>query len=183
MDSLKGSFLVASPQLRDPNFVRTVVLLVHHSDDGAFGVVLNRPTESTIKELWEKVGQSPCESDQPVHLGGPVSGPLMAVHSDASLAEMEIVPGVYFAAQREHLEKLVQQHEHDFRFFVGHSGWGEGQLESELKEGAWLTIPATPEFVFYHEEDLWRKVKDTIGQTMLGDMLKLKHVPQDPSMN
>jgi putative transcriptional regulator len=183
MESLKGSFLVASPHLRDPNFVRTVVLLVHHSEDGAFGVVLNRPTESTIKELWEKVGQSPCESDQPVHLGGPVSGPLMAVHADASLAEMEIVPGVYFAAHRDHLEQLLQQHEHDFRFFVGHSGWGGGQLENELKEGAWLTTPATSEFVFYANDDLWRKITQHIGQEMLSKMLNLKGVPSDPSMN
>jgi putative transcriptional regulator len=183
MNSLKGSFLVASPALRDPNFVQTVVLLVHHSEDGAFGVVLNRPTESTIKDLWEKVGQSPCESQRPVHLGGPVTGPLMALHCDASLAEMEIIPGVYFAAQRDHLEKLVQQEEHDFRFFVGHSGWGGGQLENELKEGAWLTTPATPEFVFYGDDDLWRKVKDRIGQSLLNDILRVKHLPDDPSMN
>jgi putative transcriptional regulator len=183
MKSLKGCFLVASPHLRDPNFVHTVVLLVHHSEDGAFGVVLNRPTESTIKELWEKVGESPCDSQQRVHLGGPVSGPLMAVHSDASLAEMEIIPGVYFAAQRDHLEQLLQQDEHDFIFFVGHSGWGGGQLENELKEGAWFTAPATAEFVFYSDDDLWRRVTQQIGQSMLTDMLRIKGVPRDPSMN
>jgi len=180
---LKGHFLVASPHLMDPNFVRTVVLLMHHSDDGAFGVVLNRPTESTIAELWEKVGQSPCDSDQRVHLGGPVSGPLMAVHSDASLAEMEIVPGVFFAAQREHLEGLLQQHEHAFRFFVGHSGWGGGQLESELEQGAWLTTPASPDRVFCTDDDLWRQVTQQIGQTMLTEMLRLKGVPKDPLVN
>jgi len=181
--SLKGHFLVASPHLMDPNFVRTVVLLMHHSEDGAFGVVLNRPTESTIGELWEKVGQSPCDSDQRVHMGGPVSGPLMAVHTDASLAEMEIVPGVYFAAQRDHLEGLLQQDEHAFRFFVGHSGWGGGQLESELEQGAWLTTPASPDHVFCNEEDLWRKVTQKIGQAMITDMLGLKGVPKDPSAN
>ena len=183
MKSLKGCFLVASPQLRDPNFVHTVVLLVHHSEDGAFGVVLNRPTESTIKELWEKVGESPCDSNQPVHLGGPVSGPLMAVHSDASLAEMEIIPGVYFAAQRDHLEQLLRQSEHDFMFFVGHSGWGGGQLENELKEGAWFTAPATAEFVFNGNDDLWRKVTQQIGQSVLTDILGIKGLPKDPSMN
>ncbi len=183
MKSLKGCFLVASPHLRDPNFVHTVVLLVHHSEDGAFGVVLNRPTESTIKELWEKVGESPCDSDQRVHLGGPVSGPLMAVHSDASLAEMEIIPGVYFAAQRDHLEKLLQRSEQEFIFFVGHSGWGGGQLENELKEGAWFTAPATAEFVFQSEDDLWRRVTQQIGQSMLTDILRIKGLPRDPSVN
>jgi putative transcriptional regulator len=183
MESLKGYFLVASPHLQDPNFVRTVVLLIHHNEDSAFGVVLNRPTESTIKELWEKVGESPCEVEDPVHLGGPVSGPLMAVHTDASLAEMEIVPGVYFAAQRDHLEGLLQQQGHEFRFFVGHSGWGSGQLENELKEGAWLTTPAVPDFVFCNDDDLWRKVTQHVGQTILTDILKLKYAPKDPSLN
>ena len=183
MESLKGHLLVASPHLLDPNFVRTVVLLMHHNEDGAFGVVLNRPTESTLKELWEKVGESPCESEERVHLGGPVSGPLMAVHTDASLGEMEIVPGVYFAAQRDHLEGLIRQDEHAFRFFVGHSGWGGGQLENELKQGAWLTMPATSELVFYDHDDLWRKVTQHIGREMLVDILHLKDTPQDPSMN
>jgi len=183
MKSFKGHFLVASPHLMDPNFVRTVVLLVHHNEDGAFGVVLNRPTESTIRELWEKVSEQPCSSDQRVHLGGPVSGPLMAVHTDASLAEMEIIPGVYFAAQRDHLEKLLQQEEHSLLLFVGHSGWGGGQLETELQQGAWLTSPATPEFVFYGDDDLWRKVTQEIGQGVLRDILKLRRMPKDASMN
>jgi len=184
MKSLKGYFLVASPHLQDPNFVRTVVLLVHHSDEGAFGVVLNRPTDSTVRELWEKVSNSPCGSDQRVHLGGPVSGPLMAVHTDASLAELEIIPGVYFAAQRDHLESLIRQQQHAFRLFVGHSGWGSGQLENELKQGAWFTTPATAEFVFYPDADeLWRRVTQHVGQTILTDMLKLKGVPKDASMN
>ena len=60
MDNLKGQLLVASPHLLDPNFVRTVVLLIHHSDEGSFGVVLNRPADNTIKELWEQVGETPC---------------------------------------------------------------------------------------------------------------------------
>ncbi len=183
MESLKGHFLVASPHLLDPNFVRTVVLLMHHNEEGAFGVVLNRPTESTLKELWSKVGETSCDSDEQVHLGGPVTGPLMAVHTDESLAEMEIVPGVYFAAQRDHLEELVKQHEHPFRFFVGHSGWGGGQLEDELKQGAWLTTPATPDFIFYGSDDLWRKVTQHIGRTILTSALRLKGLPQDPSAN
>jgi putative transcriptional regulator len=183
MEFLKGYFLVASPHLTDPNFVRTVVLLIHHNEEAAFGVVLNRPTESTIKELWEKVGESSCELEDRVHLGGPVSGPLMAVHTDASLSEMEIVPGVYFAAQRDHLEGLLQQEGHEFRFFVGHSGWGGGQLENELEQGAWLTTPAMPELVFCNDDDMWRKVTQCIGQSVLADILKINKMPKDPSLN
>ena len=185
MKSLKGHFLVASPHMEDPNFSQTVVLLVQHNEDGAFGVVLNRPADSTLKDLWEKVTQEPCEIEQHVHVGGPVAGPLMALHADGSLAEteQEVVPGVYFAVEREHLEKLVRQQQQPLRIFVGHSGWGGGQLEKELEQGAWLTMPASLEYVFYDELDLWKKVTHRIGESMLTSALKIKHVPLDPSVN
>jgi len=183
MQNLKGHLLVASPHLADPNFVKTVVLLIHHSEEGAFGVVLNRPADNTIKELWEQVGETPCESDRRVNVGGPVAGPLMAIHTDKQLGEMEILPGLYFAAQRDHLEELLRRTDRPFRVFVGHSGWGGGQLESELKEGAWLTTPATVDQVFGDDADLWRKVAQHIGESMLVSALKIKHVPQDPTVN
>ena len=144
MKSLKGHFLVASSHLANPDFVRAVILLVHHSDQGAFGVVLNRPAENSIAELWEKAEQGPCECEQPFYVGGPVSGPVMAIHANPDLAEMTVAPGVYFAAQREHLDELLRQSDHPFRIFINHSGWGGGQLESELEQGAWLTLAATP---------------------------------------
>jgi putative transcriptional regulator len=183
MNTLKGHFLIASPRLADPNFAKTVVLLVHHNEEGAFGVVLNRLADSTVQDLWEKVGESTCESDEPVHLGGPVPGPLMAIHADPSLAEMEVLPGIYFSAQRENLEKLLQQDEHPYRIFVGHSGWGAGQLESELEEGAWLTTPAIAEFVFQDPADLWQQVTRRAGADLLVNMLHLKGLPSDPSLN
>jgi len=184
MDSLKGHFLVASPHLMDPNFEHTVVLLLQHGEQGAFGVVLNRPTDSTIEQLWSEVGEGPCHDQRPVRLGGPVSGPLMALHTDNSLSEMEVLPGLHFAAQRENLEELVGRHEQSYRLFVGHSGWGEGQLERELDEGSWLTVPATLDGVFYDEDgDLWKQVAHRIGESILTSALKIKDVPPDLSAN
>lgn len=183
MDSLKGHLLVASPHLLDPNFVRTVVLLIQHTDEGAFGVVLNRPTQSTVREVWSELGAGACDDQRNVNLGGPVSGPLLALHANEMLSEMEIVPGVHFAAQREHLEKLVAKHAAPFRLFVGHSGWGSGQLERELKEGSWLTAPASAEYVFFDEGDLWKEVTQEIGRSILSSVLKIKHVPPDSSLN
>ena len=129
--------------------------------------------------------QEPCDIEQHIHVGGPVAGPIMALHADRSLAEaeQEIVPGVYFVIEREQLEKLVRQRQHPFRIFVGHSGWGGGQLENELEQGAWLTMPASLEYVFYDELELWKKVTYHIGQSMLTLTLKIKHVPLDPSAN
>lgn len=183
MKSFEGHLLVASPYLLDPNFARAVVLLIQHTDKGALGVVLNRPIDKVVKELWEEIGGEPCECEQPLRLGGPVSGPLMALHSHESLSEIEVRSGVYFAASKDNLEQLVQQREHAFRLYVGHAGWGSGQLENELEEGAWMTVPATAEHVFYDGDDLWKKVAADIGKAMLVSVLKVKHVPEDPSMN
>lgn len=185
MQSLAGHLLIASPYLVDPNFARTVVLMIHHSDEGAFGVVLNRPSDKTIQELWQEVSETPCQTEQHLHLGGPVSGPLIAIHTSRSLAEMEIVPGVFFSAQREHLEKLVAAPGETFRLFVGHSGWAGGQLENELRVGSWLTMPATLEYVFFDESELWKKTTKQIGESLLLSALKInaRRVPPDPSIN
>lgn len=183
MESLQGHFLVASPHLRDPNFVGTVVLMVRHDQNGALGLVINRPADKTLCELWKSVSDTPCHSDRPIHLGGPVPGPLMAVHTHQSLADAEISPGIYFVAERDKLESLVARVDDPFRVFVGHSGWGSGQLESELDQGAWLTMPATRENVFGDPDDLWQTITKQIGAKMLQSMLKIKDVPNDPSMN
>lgn len=183
MKCLEGHLLLASSRLLDPNFLKTVILLIQHSEQGALGLVVNRPTSKTVKELWKEVGESRCESKQPVHLGGPVSGPLMAVHTNTSLAEVEILPGVFFAAKKKNLDDLVSREDHPFKVFIGHAGWGPGQLESELQQGAWLTTPATAEYVFCHGTDLWEEVFRHVGESMLQSLLKIKHVPEDPSMN
>lgn len=174
---------MAAPRLLDANFVRTVVLLIQHTDQGALGVVVNRPTSKKVKELWKEVGDVPCDSEQPVYLGGPVSGPLMAIHTNRSLAELEILPGVYFAAKKAHLDEVVTEEEQEYKIFIGHAGWGPGQLESELEQGAWLTTPATIEYLFYDGDDLWESVCKRIGSATLHSMLQIKHVPKDPSMN
>jgi putative transcriptional regulator len=145
--------------------------------------VLNRPADKSLRELWESVSEAPCNRDRPIHHGGPVPGPLMALHTHSSLADEEILPGVYFAAQRGKLESLVARADDPFRVFVGHAGWGSGQLEGELEQGAWLTTPATAETIFCNTADLWRTVKRQIGAEMLQSMLDLKDVPEDPSMN
>jgi putative transcriptional regulator len=182
METLEGQLLLASPQLLDPNFVRTVVLLVEHNDNGALGLVINRPTGKSIQELWKQVGESPCTNDQPVHLGGPVSGPLMAIHTASGLSELEIVDGIYFAAKKQNLDELVRQDE-DFKIFVGHAGWGPGQLESEIEQGAWRAVPARVEDVFDPSDNLWQRLMQQATVGVLPTMLGLKHVPPDPSLN
>ena len=79
-NSLAGHFLVASRYLRDPNFAQSVVLMIHHDQQGAMGVVINRPADKTIREVWEIIGNDPCDRDDLIYIGGPVPGPLVAVH-------------------------------------------------------------------------------------------------------
>jgi putative transcriptional regulator len=159
-----------------------VVLLVEHNDMGALGLVINRPTGKTVQELWKQVGESPCESLQPVHLGGPVSGPLMALHTAGSLAEMEIVASVFFSAKKQNLDLLVRGDER-FKLFVGHSGWGPGQLEGEIEQGAWRAVPAKLEDVFDAADDLWQRLMRRAVAGVLPEILGIKHVPIDPSLN
>src|SRR5581483_3921347 len=124
MKSLTAQFLIASNELVDPNFFRTVVFLFRHNEEGAAGVVINRRMTATVKQVWEQVSESTCECDAPLHMGGPVEGPLMALHSDEALSEMTVLPDVYVSTGREMLEKLVEKNEQPLRFFVGYAGWG-----------------------------------------------------------
>src|SRR5215469_11256802 len=96
MDSLQGHFLIASPQLQDPNFFRSVVLLVQHNDQGALGVILNRPLDMTIQEAWPQVSEEPCNAEGPLHEGGPCRGPLMVLHTDEPLSQLKVCDGIYF---------------------------------------------------------------------------------------
>ncbi|HTU27090.1 MAG TPA: YqgE/AlgH family protein [Pirellulales bacterium] len=186
MKSLEGHMLVAAAALRDPNFHRSVVLIVKHSEEGTLGLVLNRPSQIKIAEIWGQVSSAPCRVDQPIHTGGPIQGPLMALHSAAAWAELEVIPGVYFTAAREMLEQLVAAGEPAepgrARFFVGYSGWGPGQLEAELRAGAWLTTTAADRHVF-GSEDCWLDLAKQIGGAQLLETLGIKHIPADPRMN
>jgi putative transcriptional regulator len=183
MESLEGHLLVASPQLLDPNFARALVLLIEHNDEGAFGVIVNHPVSKTLQELWREVGSAPCHSRQPVYLGGPVPGPLLSLHTKPELAETEALPGVFFAAKKQHLDALVLTEEPSYKILIGHSGWGAGQLENELRQGDWRVAPATAEHVFSTADDLWETVLREIGHTLLKSILKLDELPPDPTVN
>ncbi len=183
MEIAPGDLPVATPKLPDPNFSKAVVLLVQHGENGTLGVVLNRPTEQTIEDVWQQVSDVPCSDKHPVHVGGPVAGPLMTVHTIKYLAENEVVPGIYFSAKKGNLDELVQQEENEYKIFLGHSGWGGGQLDGELKQGAWLSTPATVDYVFYNGDDLWKKVAGDIGSSLLSSSLKIDDIPEDPTVN
>src|SRR5262245_24601708 len=183
MKSLQGHFLIASPHLADSKFYKGVVLMIKHDDEGALGLILNRPTENTVAEVWKMVGEESVDCPHPIFLGGPVNGPLVALHRMKSAAEAEVLPGIYFAAHKDKLQKLIHQTSKPFRFFTGYAGWAGGQLESELTAGGWLTSKASKKLIFQDAGDLWEQVTRTIGETILNKAIKVKHVPENPSLN
>ena len=184
MMSLQGHLLIASRELRDPNFSQTVVLLVLHGEEGAFGVVLNRPSPMSIKQVWEQLGNPGSERSEPLYHGGPCEGPLMVLHAQAELGESQVFEGLYYSASREHIEQLLESDTQQIQLFSGFAGWGPGQLESELEAGAWLSMPASLGYVFAREErELWLRAIKQVANDQVYSMLKIKHVPPDPSMN
>jgi putative transcriptional regulator len=183
MRSLQGHFLVASPHLSDPNFFRSVVLMIRHDEEGALGLLLNRPTENTIDEIWKMLDAPHEPSPEPIYLGGPVGGPLMALHSLRSCSEAEVATGVYFAAHRDHLNKLVTQTSKKYRIFSGYSGWSAGQLERELEAGGWLTCKATKRLVFQPTDKLWKEVMQSIGDEIIAPVTRGAAMPDDPQLN
>lgn len=184
MKSLKGHLLIASPRLLDPNFVQTVVLMVQHDENGALGLVLNRPTELKLRQAWEQVNQGDCERDDNLYVGGPCEGVLMAIHPFEEISQIEVLPGLHFATETDNIKWLVQQGEaSQVRFFVGYAGWSPGQLEGEIDGGSWLTVPATIERVFSKEETLWRKVKREIELKTLLPRANPAILPSEPGLN
>jgi putative transcriptional regulator len=183
MKSLQGHFLIASPKLADENFYKAVVLMIKHDEDGALGVILNRPTENTVAEVWKIIGDEEIDCLAPVFVGGPVPGPVVALHRLKKAAEAEVLPGVYFAAELDKLRQLIEQTERPYRFFSGYAGWAGGQLEGELKAGGWLTAKAKKSLIFGESDALWDEVVRTIGEGILHKAMKVKHVPEDPSLN
>lgn len=184
MKSLTSHLLIASPTLLDPNFAQTVVLMVQHDSEGALGLILNRPTLMSLREAWDQVSDSECERTDPLYLGGPCEGVLMALHPLADAAGLEVLPGLYFSTETEHIEKLIAKtDEPQIRFFVGYAGWTAGQLEAEFETGSWQIGTATIDRVFAPAENLWLQIKrETALMAIVGKVSR--HVlPDDPSNN
>lgn len=160
---LAGSFLAAVPNLQDPNFFRSVVLIFQHDAEGAAGLVLNRQLPISLADVAREAMQLEGEFDQALFWGGPVEGPLMALHDSLALAEMQVLPGVFFSMQRQNIQALLERKNAVCRIFTGYSGWGNQQLEDEMQTGGWLALSATADLVFGEPDLLWRQVCEQIG--------------------
>ncbi|WP_225753389.1 YqgE/AlgH family protein [Actinotalea sp. Marseille-Q4924] len=183
-DALDGRLLVASPALGDERFARTVVLLLHHDDDGAFGVVLNRPLPVPVESVlptWQEAVAAPGTLFQggPVGLDGALG--LVTIPDGAELhAGVSRLAGPFGVVDLDADPGEGPLGVTGIRIFAGHSGWGAGQLEGEIAAGDWYVLDADPADAVTPQPDaLWRRVLRRQG----GALAIVSTFPEDPSLN
>jgi putative transcriptional regulator len=180
-ESLAGQLLLAAPSLLDPNFARTVVLIGVHNEEGAMGVVLNRPSAVTVGEAVPQL-QDVLGTSETLYVGGPVQPNavvFLAEFLEPELAGMLVLGRIGFPAPDADIDQLAQATARR-RVFAGHAGWGQGQLDAEVGDGDWIAHPAQPQDVFTDlPAELWSDVLTRKG----GSYALLARMPLDPSVN
>jgi putative transcriptional regulator len=181
-DSLRGHLLVASPPLVDPNFDRTVILLLEHGEDGALGIVLNRPSDTLVADVlpeWQPLASMPAV----VYVGGPVAPEAVIALARGAIDEVESaipVLGELGTIDVGRDPGDAAPYVDALRIFVGYSGWAPGQLEAELAQDAWFVVSMQRDDVFAAApDDLWRSVL----RRQRGRIAMFAHCPADASVN
>jgi putative transcriptional regulator len=155
------SLLVASPALLDPNFLHSVVLIVEHDEEGALGVILNRPLPITLAQVCEE-SEKPYAGPEEAHAwrGGPVDPQRGILLVEGGLPEKDdtVLDFTHFVShRRDLLEALLADERARYRLFLGYAGWGPGQLDEELEQGAWVTRPLISEWLMHPDPSgLWQ---------------------------
>jgi putative transcriptional regulator len=169
-DSLAPTLLLAMPQMQDPNFARSVVLLCKHSTEGAMGLVMNRPTETEASSVVVLDPPPQRDSGLCIWVGGPVEpqrGWLLVADDPGRPDTIEVGCGLYLSASIDVLRDLIETEKGRSirgRFFLGYAGWGDGQLESELAASAWLTADVSKELIFdAPAEVMWETAIRNLG--------------------
>lgn len=169
MRSLSSTILLAAPHQRDSNFTKTAVLVIEHSVDGAFGLILNRPLDLTLDQIasgLETKWGGPLPAPQ-VYRGGPVmpeSAWLLHGAESGGEASRPIADGLSFTADLGTIKALLGRPRGALRLYLGYAGWGESQLDAEIAAGCWIIAPATTEAVFAGESDaVWPHMLSRIG--------------------
>lgn len=181
MDSLAGHFLISTPQMPDPRFQEQVIYLCAHNDEGAMGLVINNPNhEITLLDVLQGSNLNiPTGPLPPVYMGGPVEVDagfiLYTTEESPDRYSVEVKPGVYLSRDSRLLEDISLGHgPKHYLFMLGYAGWGAGQLEDELVDNSWLTVPADLEVLFHTpDEQKWKKAAQKFGIdiSLFGDII------------
>lgn len=212
--NLTGRLLIASPYLSDGNFLRSVVFIIRHDAEGAFGLAINRPTSRRFRELVELSStEGEPRSDDLIYRGGPVEGPLLALHDLAGVGDpcgpiesgktlgvkctvhhhpsepfgsisFELGnPPAWITGDDDHLRILLRRPDARVRYIAHYSGWGPGQLDHELEVGGWLVGEATADLLFGEPTEVWRAAVQACGHTVLAEVAPRVSFGGDPSLN
>ena len=152
--TLNGQFLVSMPEIKDGVFDSALVLMCEHSESGAMGFIVNKPTEFSVQEIFEQLGLESADSldpDVPVMTGGPVEPQRGFLLSNHPITEdvVEVLNGLYLASSPEVLPLATNAlNQGDAIFILGYSGWSEGQLESEMAANTWINVPWNSDVIF-----------------------------------
>lgn len=180
VDSLRGQLLIASATLVDPNFRRTVVLVAEHGEEGAMGLVLNRPSPTGVAEAVPAL-EPLVEPGETLYLGGPVQPESVVVlgeFQEPDEAAVVVAGRIGFMPADSEPDEIAAATDR-VRVFAGYAGWSPGQLEAELEEESWILEPARPDDVFGDAGDLWGDVLRRKG----GRYRVLALMPDDPALN
>ena len=177
--NLTNHFLIAMPQLADPNFEHTVTYICVHNEEGAMGIVVNRPLEMALGEVLSQMALSPGSAEiasQPIYLGGPVHTDRgFVLHRPATAwgSTLGVTPEVGLSTSRDILEAMARgEGPTEALVALGYAGWGAGQLEAEMAQNAWLSGPADLDIVFrLPPERRWEVAANRIGV----DLAALSH--------
>lgn len=179
---LSGKLLIADPFLRDPNFMRSVVFICEHKEEGSFGFVLNRRYEQLLGDLVVGLETSVF----PVYYGGPVQiDTIHFLHQRPDLIPdgSEVIDGIFWGGDFGKIIELLKEDrltERDIRFFIGYSGWGEGQLDEEMKSKTWITGEGNRKLIFpVNIDNTWKDALKQLG----GEYLQMINYPIDPQLN
>lgn len=180
MESLNGHFLISTPQMPDPRFQEQVIYLCAHNEEGAMGLVINNPDdEITLLDVFYGANLPLPEGPlPPVYNGGPVerdAGFILFVSEEESYTSFEVTPGIYLSRDTRLLEEISRgRGPEKFLFMLGYAGWGPGQLEMELMDNGWLTVPGDQDVLFHTpDESKWKMaaIRYGIDISMFGDMV------------
>ena len=180
MTPLVGKFLLASKTMLDPNFAKAAVLIVRHDDDGAFGLIVNRPMPVTVGAALGDAIEVAANVDAAVYSGGPCQGPVFVLHADPAIGGDAPLDDVFVTTDRDAIEALLLSQAQPIKFFGTYSGWSPNQLENELEEGSWVVCDATAAQVFSEEDNLWARL---FSRAHLSKYLPPDRIPDDPSVN
>jgi putative transcriptional regulator len=171
---LNGQFLIAMPAMADPNFDRTVTFVCEHNDDGALGIIVNRPTGMALGEILDQMElkvEDPLLAEMPVLQGGPVQPERGFVIHDSGeeySSTLAVRDGLKVTTSRDILVAMAEGRGPARALIaLGYAGWGAGQLEAEMAANAWLTVPASPDIIFATPfERRWESAAALLGVSM-----------------